>query len=60
MTRFLNDVIGEIDTIVGIIHSGNDLQAALSACRVNEDKFAVFIGTDEVRDDLTLPRAPAR
>lgn len=49
MTKLLHDVIGEIDSLVGIIYTGDNLQGAISALQVNEDKFTVLIGTDEVR-----------
>lgn len=41
-------MIGEIDSFVGIIYSSNDFKEAASALAVNEDKYTVFMGTDEV------------
>lgn len=49
MTQFLNDMIGEIDSFVGIIYSSNDFKEAAAALAVNEDKYTVFMGADEVR-----------
>lgn len=48
MTQFMLDITGEIDNFVGLIYTTNDLQAGLSALRINEEKFTVFLGTDEV------------
>ncbi|XP_025833738.1 N-acetylneuraminate lyase-like [Agrilus planipennis] len=48
MTKLLNDIIGEIDTFVGIIFSDNNLSEAVSALQVNENKFTVIIGSDEI------------
>jgi len=48
MTKFLSDILGEIDSFVGIIFSDNNLKEATSALQVNEDKFIVFMGTDEI------------
>ncbi|XP_044744511.1 N-acetylneuraminate lyase [Coccinella septempunctata] len=48
MTNFLLDITGEVDSFVGLIHSTNDLQSALSSFHVNEKQFTVFMGTDEV------------
>lgn len=48
MSRFLNDILGEIDSFVGIIYNDNNLNDGVSALQVNEDKFIVFMGSDEV------------
>lgn len=48
MTQFLLDITGEVDAFVGLIHTTNDLQSALSSLHVNEQQFTVFMGTDEV------------
>lgn len=54
MVQFLNDMLGEIDSFVGIIYSSNDLKEAAAALAVNEDKYTVFVGTDEVRHTSTV------
>lgn len=49
MSKFLFDMIGEVDSFVGIIYSSNNLKEASAAFHVNEEKFVVFVGTDEVK-----------
>ncbi|KAK4885266.1 hypothetical protein RN001_001537 [Aquatica leii] len=48
MAKFLSDILGEIDSFVGIIFNDNNLKDATSALLVNQDKFTVFIGADEI------------
>ncbi|KAF5272442.1 hypothetical protein FQA39_LY07910 [Lamprigera yunnana] len=48
MTKFLSDILGEIDSFVGIIFNDNNLKDATSALLVNQDKFTVFLGVDEI------------
>lgn len=48
MSKFVFDMIGEIDSFVGIIFSSDNLKEASTALRVNPEKMVVFVGTDEV------------
>lgn len=48
MSKFLFDMIGEIDSFVGIIFSSDNLKDASTALYVNPEKYVVFVGTDEV------------
>ena len=45
---FLLDIIGEVDSFVGVIYSTNDIQQSMAAAAVNREKFTIFMGTDEV------------
>lgn len=45
-------MLGEIDSFVGIIYSSNNLKEAASALAVNEDKYTVLVGTDEVTENF--------
>ncbi|KAJ3636821.1 hypothetical protein MTP99_000330 [Tenebrio molitor] len=47
ITSFLLDIIGEVDSFVGVIYTTNDIQQSTAAMAVNRDKFTVFMGTDE-------------
>ncbi|KAJ3647618.1 hypothetical protein Zmor_019485 [Zophobas morio] len=44
---FLLDIIGEVDSFVGVIYSTNDIQQSMAAAAVNREKFTIFMGTDE-------------
>ncbi|KAF5308157.1 hypothetical protein FQR65_LT06337 [Abscondita terminalis] len=48
MAKFLSDILGEIDSFVGIIFNDNNLKNATSALLVNQDKFTVFVGAEEI------------
>lgn len=48
MSKFLSDILGEIDSFVGIIYSDDNLKDATLAAQVNENRYTIFIGTDEV------------
>lgn len=48
MAKFLSDILGEIDSFVGIIYNDNNLKNATLALLVNPNKFTVFIGADEI------------
>lgn len=52
MSKFLCDMIGEVDSFVGLIYSSDNLKDATVALHVNEDKYVVFAGTDEVRTSI--------
>lgn len=54
MSSFLLDITGEIDSFIGVIYSTNDLQEGLTALTFNPDKYIVFMGTDDVSNDLFL------
>lgn len=48
MAKFLSDILGEIDSFVGIIYNDNNLKNATLSLLVNPNKFTVFIGADEI------------
>ncbi|RZC32597.1 N-acetylneuraminate lyase A, partial [Asbolus verrucosus] len=47
VVSFLLDIIGEVDSFVGLIYSTNDIQQSTAAMTINREKFTVFMGTDE-------------